>query len=161
MAKFLVKRNDSIDADATADKVIAVFDVMMTELGEALGVDITDKGDKIAKADLRVDPAKRKDLLAKLNFVKSAILADTTGLARGREPIANMDHLQVVYMECRAVHPDSSPKILAKWAASTYNKRYASTPEFEIDSTYVQKYAKARGWDQLPVAANESIPAQS
>lgn len=153
MAKFLVKTNGAVDAEATADKVLATLESMESELSDALGVDTTEKGDKIAKADLRVSPAKRKDLLARINFVKSAILADTSGIARGREPIANMDHLQVVYVECKANHPGVSPKILAKWVASTYNKRYANTPEFEVDSAYVQKYAKAKGWDQLPAAA--------
>lgn len=151
MAKFLVKKDDVVDAEATADRVLAVLDTIGAELGAELGIDTTDKGKTIAKAVLEVEPTKRKDLLAKLAFVSSAIMADTSGIVRGREPIANMDHLQIVYVECRANHIGASPKILARWVASTYNKRYAPTPEYEVDSGYVQKYAKAKGWDQLPI----------
>ena len=153
MAKFLVKRNDVRDDEATADRVLAGIEAIVTELSAELGTDTTEKGKTIARVVMEVDPAKRKELLAKLAFVSSAIMADTSGIARGREPIANMDHLQVVYVECKAAHPGVSPKVLAKWVASTYNKRYANTPEFEVDSAYVQKYAKAKGWDQLPAAA--------
>lgn len=162
MAKFLVKNNDVVDAEATADKVLAALESMESELGGALGVDTTEKGDKIAKADLRVSPAKRKDLLARINFVKSAILADTTGLARGRAPLVNLDDLLLTYFMVKNTHPGIEGKALWAWTASTFNNKYlAHNPVGHIDKDYVKKKEKEHGWDQLPVPEMDVATVQS
>lgn len=155
MAKFFVKRNDTVVAEDSADKVIEFFATFRKELAESLGIESNDKGE-FAKESIVIDPIKKKQIKADVALMLSAFSADVSGIARGREAIANLDDLQIVYLQVKSVHAGMKPSLLYRWVSSTYNKKYASSPEFEISPQYVAKYAKDRQWDSLPVPATET-----
>lgn len=153
MAKFLVKSNNGVMAEASVDKVLAIFDTLESEFGTELGIETTEKGAKVIKSPLIVGPEKKKEIKAAVHFALSIFMADRSESGAGREPIADMANLEIEYRLCREVHPNLPLNKLAKWVASTYNKKYVTNPEFEITAQYVANHAKKRGWDQLyPVA---------
>ena len=160
MAKFFVKCNDEVVAEDSVDKVLNVFATFREELASTLGVESTEKGD-VAKNSLTIDPIKKKQLKADVALLLSAFMADRSETGVGREPIADLANLEIEYRLCRETHPSLPLNKLAKWVASTYNKKYVPNPEFEIAAQYVVNYAKKRGWDQVyPMVAN-AAPAQS